>query len=227
MAHVFTIDDDAKLRRLLRTGLEKHGHRVQEAGCGLEALEMMARSRPDVVLLDFELPDLSGAAVCRRIRAHQDIAGSRVMMLTGRTDEASRVECFEAGADDFVPKPFSFRELLLRIRALMEPPAPPTSRSSPLVLGRLAIDVEALRVRVDGSLIELSASEFALLCAICKQPHKVLSRDELLDAVWGTEVSVDQRSVDGLMRRLRTKLGGAASCIRTVRGTGYRYENAS
>jgi DNA-binding response OmpR family regulator len=190
-------------------------------------LEAIARSRPDVVLLDFELPDLSGAAVCRRIKSPRDLASTRVLMLTGRTDEASRVECFEAGADDFVAKPFSFRKLLPQIRGLMEVPAPPTSRSAQLVLERLSIDVAALSVRVDGSLVELSATELALLCALCRQPHKVLSREEQFDAVWGTEVSVDQASVDGLMRRLRIKLGGAASCIRTVNGAGYRYESAS
>jgi DNA-binding response OmpR family regulator len=222
MAHILSVDDDEKLSKLLRTGLEAIGHRVLVAGSGAEALTLIGTSALDVVLLDFELPDTNGPALCRRIREGTELERARVIMLTARADEESRVEAFEAGADDYVTKPFSFRELGLRIRAVTEPP--PTPRPSRLVAGRVSIDTVGLRARVDGIPMDLSASEFALLCAICRQPHRLLSRNHLASQVWGAGVGVEERAVDGLMRRLRTKLGSAGSCIRVVRGVGYRFE---
>lgn len=220
MTHIFTVDDDQQTRRLLRTGLEKLGHQVDEAGSGAEALELVSRARPDAVLLDFDLPDVSGAAVCRRIKARKQLASVRIVMLTGRADEASRVECFEAGADDFVTKPFSFRELHLRIRAVIDSAV--VCKPARLVVGRIALDVEGLRARVDGVPVDLSPSEFRLLCAMCRNPRRVLVREELLREVGGAGLG----AVDGVMRRLRVKLGKAGACIQTVRGVGYRFEDA-
>jgi DNA-binding response OmpR family regulator len=222
MAHILSVDDDEKLGKLLRDGLEAIGHRVWLAGSGAEALKSIASSPPDVVLLDFELPDLNGTELCRHIREGGVVERARVIMLTARADEASRIQAFEAGADDYVTKPFSFRELGLRIRAVTEPP--PTPRPSRLVAGRISIDTVGLRARVDGIPVDLSASEFALLCAICRQPQRLLSRNHLASQVWGAGVGVEEKALDGLMRRLRAKLGSAGCCIRIVRGEGYRFE---
>jgi DNA-binding response OmpR family regulator len=220
MWRVLVVDDDPKYCRILTEHFERAGHEVFAAGRGEPAIGLAATEQPQVILLDFDLPDARGSSVCRRLKDHPKTSSIPVAIVTGHAEEEIRVESFEAGADDYVLKPFSFRELLLRIRALVEGGAGRATRT--FSTGTLAVDFDTHRVRVDGLKTELSRSELALLRSLCGGPSRVWTRDELLDAIWGLDAEVDSRVVDGLVRRLREKLGEAADCIQTVRGVGYR-----
>jgi two-component system, OmpR family, phosphate regulon response regulator PhoB len=222
MWRILVVDDDQKYRRILRTHFERAGHEVFETGEGEPAIGVAESARPEVILLDFDLPDARGSHICRRLKAHPKTSSIPVAIVTAHGDEATRVEGFEAGADDYVLKPFSFRELLLRIRVLVE--GGRNCARGAYSLGALAVDFDTHRVRVDGVPTELSRSELALLRSLCGRPPRVWSRDELLDSIWGLDADVDSRVVDGLVRRLREKLGSAADCIQTVRGVGYRLD---
>jgi two-component system phosphate regulon response regulator PhoB len=222
MWRVLIVDDDQKYRKILRDHFERVGHEVFETGEGGLAIAIAETERPHAILLDFDLPDDRGSNVCRRLKAYPKTASIPVAIVTAHGEEETRVEGFEAGADDYVLKPFSFRELLLRIRVLVE--GGPSHSVGALSLGTLNVDFDTYRVRVDGMPTELSRSEFALLRALCGRPPRVWTRDELLDSIWGLDADVDGRVVDGLVRRLREKLGKAADCIQTVRGVGYRLD---
>lgn len=222
MWRVLIVDDDQKYRKILREHFERRGHEVFETGEGELAIGIAETERPHAILLDFDLPDARGSSICRRLKAHYKTSSIPVAIVTAHGDEGTRVEGFEAGADDYVLKPFSFRELLLRMRVLVE-----GGRNRPVgafSLGSLAVDFDTYRVRVDGMQTELSRSELALLRVLCGLPPRVWTRDELLDSIWGLDADVDSRVVDGLVRRLREKLGKAADCIQTVRGVGYRLD---
>jgi two-component system phosphate regulon response regulator PhoB len=222
MWRILIVDDDRKYRRLLREHFERAGHEVFEAGEGWAAIALAETEKPRVILLDFDLPDARGSAVCRRLKAHARTSSIPVAIVTGHGDEDTRIEGFEAGADDYVLKPFSFRELLLRIRVLVE--GGPRHRTGVFSVGSLALDFDTRRVRVNGVQTELSRTELALLRSLCERPPRVWTRDELLESIWGLEADVDSRVVDGLVRRLREKLGSAADYIQTVRGVGYRLD---
>ena len=222
MWRILIVDDDRKYRKLLRELFERAGHEVFEAGEGASAVGLAQTERPQVILLDFDLPDTRGSAVCRRLKNHPKTSSIPVAIVTGHGDEDTRVEGFEAGADDYVLKPFSFRELLLRIRVLIE--GGPGRGGGVFSVGALVLDFDAHRVRVNGVQTALSRSELALLRSLCGQPPRVWTRDELLDSIWGLEADVDSRVVDGLVRRLREKLGSAADYVQTVRGVGYRLD---
>lgn len=222
MWRVLVVDDDSKYRNILREHFERAGHEVFETGEGEPAIGLAELERPQVILLDFDLPDARGSTICRRLKAHSRTSLIPVAIVTAHGGEDTRVEGFEAGADDFVLKPFSFRELLLRIRVLVE--GGPSRGTGVLSVGTLAVDFDAHRVRVDGIQTELSRSELALLRSLSGQPPRVWTRDQLLDSIWGLDADVDSRVVDGLVRRLREKLGKAADCIQTVRGVGYRLD---
>ena len=220
MWRVLLVDDDAKYRAAVRANLERVGHWVYELGRGLEAISIVRAVQCDIVLLDVNLPDTRGTAVCQCLKADPSTAGKPVIIATARSDEETRVEAFEHGADDFMVKPFSFRELLLRMRVLVE--GVPMQPTGALRIGRLAVDFDTCRVVADGIRLHLSKTELALLRALSEEPLRVWPRDKLLDVVWGVEADVDDRVVDGLVRRLREKLGVCASCVETVRGVGYR-----
>lgn len=220
MWRVLIVDADRKYRKLLRDHFERVGHVVSEASDGGLAVRLAEVERPQVILLDLDLPDAPGPIICRRLKANPKTTAIPIAIVTGHGEEESRVEGFEAGADAYVLKPFSFRELLLRIRVLVEGG---TSRGGGVFsVGSLAVDFDAHRVRIDGVQTELSRTEIALFRSLCKQPPRVWTRDELLDSIWGLDADVDSRVVDGLVRRVREKLGSAANCIETVRGGGYR-----
>jgi two-component system phosphate regulon response regulator PhoB len=222
MWRILIVDGDSKYRKLLRELCERAGHQVAEAAEGGSVVGLAQAERPQVVLLDIDLPDLRGSAVCQRLKANPKTSSIPVAIVTSHGDEDSRVEGFEAGADDYVLKPFSFRELLLRIRGLIE--GGHGRRTGVFKVGELALDFDSHRVRVNGVQTELSRSELALLRSLCGQPPRVWTRDELLDSIWGLDTDVDSRVVDGLVRRLREKLGTAADYIQTVRGVGYRLD---
>jgi two-component system alkaline phosphatase synthesis response regulator PhoP len=219
------VDDEPGIRELVRFTLEREGFRVATAGEGWEALAMAKAERPDLVILDLMLPGLSGEEVCRALRAEMDVP---VLMLTARKDESDRVMGLELGADDYVTKPFSPRELTARVRAILRRTA---GRAQPAVPDPpLLVDAERRRVAVDGRPVDLTYTEFELLRTLNASPGRVFSRDELLSRVWGQEFFGDSRTVDVHIRHLREKLGEDPvhpRFIETVRGVGYRFRETS
>ena len=224
---ILVVDDDPKIVRLVRTYLERDGHRVTEAADGRGALEAMAADPPALVVLDLMIPEISGLDILIRTRA----AGSRtpILVLSARGLTSDRITGLEAGADDYLPKPFSPAELVLRVRRLLERSregaAQPSARP-PLVLNDLVVDRDRYEVRVAGRSVTLTPTSFRLLVALLEADGRVISRDGLLDAIYGRdeEVVLD-RTIDAHIKRLRTQLGDDAEqprYIATVRGAGYR-----
>ncbi|NDQ56728.1 MAG: response regulator [Acidipila sp.] len=227
MKRVLIVEDDKDIVELVRYNLEKEGYQVASAADGLGALAHVKKSAPDLVILDLMLPKLSGLEVCREVR--RDVALNRlpILMLTARGDEADRVVGLEMGADDYVTKPFSPRELVARVKALLRRTEPGGDVEKPLEVGALFIDPAAYRVSRGGTPLTLSTLEFRLLYYLARRPNRVFSRDQLLDAVWGAERFVTPRSVDVYIRRLREKIETDAEqpeYLKTVRGAGYLFE---
>jgi len=223
-ASILVVDDEPDIRELVRFNLAQAGFEVRTASTGQEALDELSRKRPDLVVLDLMLPDHSGSEICRRIRAEGETAKLPVIMLTARSEEVDRVVGFELGADDYVTKPFSPRELVLRIQAVLRR-SHADDATGCLVHGSLELDPERFRCRVAGREVDLTAKEFGLLEALMRRPGRVLSRDRLLAEVWGDDISVTLRTIDTHMKRLREKLGEAGTLIDTVRGVGYRFHD--
>ena len=220
---ILVIDDEPDLVELVRVNLDRAGFQVDTAFCGREALDKLRGSPPDLVVLDLMLPDLSGNEVCREIRSDPELKRLPVIMLTAKAEEVDRVVGFELGADDYVTKPFSPRELVLRVKAILRRRQPQTAASEVLERGALRVDPERHRCFVDDEEIELTAKEFDLLHRLMARPGRVLTREQLLDQVWGSDIAVTLRTIDTHLKRLREKLGPASSLIETVRGVGYRF----
>jgi two-component system, OmpR family, phosphate regulon response regulator PhoB len=221
---ILVVDDEPDLLELVRVNLSQAGFEVETAETGRQALERARRATPDLLILDLMLPDLSGTEVCRHLRADPSLGEIPIIMLTARADEVDRVVGLEIGADDYVTKPFSPRELTLRVRAVLRR-RQPTSSSGSQVLERaeLRLDPERHRCFVEQNEIELTAKEFALLHGLMMRPGRVMTREQLLDDVWGTDIAVTTRTIDTHLKRLREKLGPASHLIETVRGVGYRF----
>jgi two-component system phosphate regulon response regulator PhoB len=224
-ATILVVEDEADLAILLRYNLEAEGYRVLTAESGDEAAALMQEAVPDLILLDWMLPGLSGLELCRRWRAREETARVPIIMTTARGEEEERVRGLATGADDYVVKPFSVPELMARIAALLR-------RSSPLLVtsvlraGDLELDRTAHRVRRSGREVHLGPTEYRLLEYLMRHPGRVYSREQLLDGVWGNDVYVDERTVDVHVGRLRKAInrGRAADPIRTVRGAGYAFD---
>jgi two-component system phosphate regulon response regulator PhoB len=226
MAHIIVIEDEADLQRLLEYNLKQAGYTVSVAGRGQEGLRLAQQLKPDLVLLDLMLPDVSGTEVCRTLKSQPETKAIPVVMVTARGEEIDRVVGFEIGADDYVVKPFSVRELLLRISAILrrQHSEPTTSESAQFVdFGRLRIDRGAHRVWVDAQEVELTALEFRLLVTLYDRRNRVQTRTSLLDDVWGIQADITTRTVDTHVKRLREKLEAARDYVETVRGVGYRF----
>ena len=219
---VLIVDDEAALVTMLRYNLEKEGFAVCEAANGEEALTHIVEQKPDVVLLDWMLPLVSGIEVCRQIRRAPASRTLPVIMLTARGEEGDRVRGLNCGADDYVTKPFSPAELVARIRTVMRRSHGDPSEEH-LRFADVVMDLAAYRVIRDGQSIHLGPTEFRLLRFFMLHPGRVYSREQLLDAVWGHDVYVEPRTVDVHIRRLRKALSGAGNgdIIRTVRSAGY------
>ena len=223
---ILIVEDEGDLVKLLKYNLEKEGFRVTYATDGSVALAEVRRDPPDLVILDLMLPGLDGLEVCRQLRRSDKFVRTPVLMLSARGEEADRVVGLELGADDYVTKPFSMREMIARVRALLrrnEPMAAPRSR---VQRGEIVIDPTAHSVSVAGRAIELSALEFRLLHYMASHPGMVFSRDQLLDSVWGNDRTVTPRSVDVYIRRIREKVEIEPQqpiYIQTVHGVGYRF----
>jgi two-component system, OmpR family, phosphate regulon response regulator PhoB len=224
---VLIVEDEAPLVTLLRYNLEKEGFQVCEAGDGEEALIQIAERKPDIVLLDWMLPLVSGIEVCRQIRRSPQTRQLPVIMLTARGEEVDRVRGLNGGADDYIAKPFSLRELTARLRAVIRR-AQPNAAEETLQFAEVALDVGAHRVSRAGKPIHLGPTEFRLLLYFMRHPGRVFSREQLLDAVWGHDVYVEARTVDVHIRRLRKALNadGGDDIVRTVRSAGYSLDRA-
>ena len=224
---VLIVEDEAALVTMLRYNLEKEGFAVCVAADGEEALIQIAERKPEVVLLDWMLPLVSGIEVCRQIRRAPASRTLPIIMLTARGEEGDRVRGLNSGADDYVVKPFSPTELIARLRAVMRR-AQPTSGEDVLRFTDVAMDLVAHRVTRDGKPIHLGPTEFRLLRFLMQHPGRVFSREQLLDQVWGHDVYVEVRTIDVHIRRLRKALNAdkAADLIRTVRAAGYALDEA-
>lgn len=218
---VIAEDEDA-LATLLQYNLEKEGYRVVVAGDGEEALIVIDEAKPDLLLLDWMLPKVSGIEVCRRLRQKTETRNLPILMLTARGEESDRIRGLDTGADDYVVKPFSMTELLARIRAVLRRIRPGLADDR-LAHGDILVDRVAHRVKRDGREVHLGPTEFRLLDHLIQHPGRVFSREQLLDAVWGSDVYVEARTVDVHIGRLRKALntGKDIDPIRTVRSAGY------
>jgi len=232
---VLVIEDEPDIRDLLSYNLQAGGFQVKTADTGTRGLALFETFAPDVILLDLMLPDVPGTEVCRRIRARTSGAQPAIIVLTAKGEEIDRVVGFEVGADDYVVKPFSVRELLLRVNAVLRgrggagvatgiPAAPPSGETNrkKYTVGPLRVDVDGHYVFVKQSEIHVSAIEMRLLVYLISHRGRVRSREDLLEDVWGYKPGVSTRTVDTHVKRLRDKLGTAGGLIETVRGTGYR-----
>ena len=227
MKRILIIEDDKDIVELVRYNLEKEGFQVSGAYDGLTGLAQVKKSPPDVLVLDLMLPRLPGLEICKEIRRDQSLNRLPILMLTARGEEADRVLGLELGADDYVTKPFSPRELVARVKALLRRAEPAEGVEKVIEIGQLVIDPAAYRVTCAGEPVPLSTLEFRLLYYLASRPNRVFTRDQLLDAVWGTERFVTPRSVDVYVRRLREKIEADPEdpvYLKTVRGAGYMFE---
>jgi phosphate regulon transcriptional regulator PhoB len=230
MKRVLIIEDDRDIVELVRYNLANEGFQVSAARDGSTGLTQVKKSPPDVLLLDLMLPKLSGLEICKEIRRDPALNRLPILMLTARGEEADRVVGLEIGADDYVTKPFSPRELVARVKALLRRAQPPDAVPRTIEAGALAIDPSSYRVTRSGKPVTLSTLEFRLLYHLASRPNRVFTRDQLLDAVWGSERFVTPRSVDVYVRRLREKIEADPQNplhLKTVRGAGYLFETGS
>ncbi|WP_121630085.1 phosphate regulon transcriptional regulator PhoB [Tropicibacter alexandrii] len=219
---VLLVEDELAQREVLSYNLEAEGFRVARAENGEEALILLAEENPDIVVLDWMLPNLSGIEVCRQIKTRPETRNTPVIMLSARSEEVDRVRGLETGADDYVVKPYSVLELMARVRAQLRR-ARPSSVGISLEYEDITLDPETHRVTRSGAELKLGPTEFRLLTTFMEKPGRVFTREQLLDRVWGRDIYVDSRTVDVHIGRLRKALSqhGGADPLRTVRGAGY------
>ncbi len=220
---ILVVDDEPDLLELIRFNLSQTGFEVETAETGREGLQAVRRRAPDLLVLDLMLPDLPGTEVCRQMRADPKLRDVPIIMLTAKSEEVDRVVGFELGADDYVTKPFSPRELALRVQAILRRSRTAPEPTAVLAQGTLQLDAERHRCTVGGEPVDLTAKEFRLLATLMTRPGHVMSRQRLLDTVWGSDITVTERTIDTHLKRLREKLGEAGAMIETVRGVGYRF----
>ncbi|MBS0003554.1 MAG: phosphate regulon transcriptional regulator PhoB [Thioalkalivibrio sp.] len=222
--HILLVEDDAAVREVLALPLQKAGFTVSEAADVRQARESMLLREPDLILLDWMLPDVSGVEWARTLKEAPHTRELPIIMLTARGEEEDRVRGLEVGADDYVTKPFSPRELIARIRAVLRRTTP-TSSDEPVEVGGLRLDPVSHRVTANGRTVEMGPTEYRLLHFFMTHEDRVFTRGQLLDNVWGTNVYVEERTVDVHIRRLRLALAesGHDNLVQTIRGAGYRF----
>ena len=220
---ILVVDDEPEAVELVEFNLKGAGYEVSTASDGAEALNKARRIQPNLVILDVMMPEIDGMEVCKLLRRDPVTSGIPIIMLTAKASEVDRVLGLELGADDYVVKPFSPRELVLRVKKLLDRGKPADLAKEKMVFGDLVIDMPRHAVFWKGKQIELTATEFKLLVTLAQRKGRVQSRDTLLRDVWGYESMIDTRTVDTHMRRLREKLGMAAKYLDTLRGVGYRF----
>jgi two-component system phosphate regulon response regulator PhoB len=224
---ILLVEDDEDIRQLLTFTFEAAGFDAITRADGQEGLDAATAEMPDVVILDIMLPSMSGLDICKELKRNADTESIPVIMLTARGEEVDRVVGLELGADDYVVKPFSPRELVLRVRAVLKrnAPAEPVAKQASLKIDGLVMDMDAYKVLIDGEEVLLTATEFKLLAELLKNKGRVRTRDQLLNTVWGYEFEGYARTVDTHVRRLRQKIGDYANYIETMRGVGYRFKD--
>ncbi|HTQ48039.1 MAG TPA: response regulator [Polyangiaceae bacterium] len=225
MARIVLIEDEPDLREIVQYNLSQAGHRVHVAGSADAGLRLVRETMPDIVLLDLMLPDRPGTTVCTALKREPHTQAIPVIMVTAKGDEVDRIVGLELGADDYVVKPFSVRELILRINAVLR--RSEAKEPSVVELGELRLDRDAHRVEVAGNEIPMTPLEFKLLATLAQRKERVQTRSALLADVWELDPGVTSRTVDTHVKRLRDKLGSAGRFIQTVRGIGYRFSEKS
>jgi two-component system phosphate regulon response regulator PhoB len=220
---ILVVDDEPEAVELVEFNLKGAGYEVSTAGDGAEALNKARRIQPNLVILDVMMPEIDGMEVCKLLRRDPATSTIPIIMLTAKASEVDRVLGLELGADDYVVKPFSPRELVLRVKKILERGKPAEAAKEKFVCGDLVIDIPRHAVLWKGKEIDLTATEFKLLSTLAQRRGRVQSRDALLRDVWGYESMIDTRTVDTHMRRLREKMGPAAKYLDTIRGVGYRF----
>jgi len=226
---VLVVEDERDIAALVAYHLTREGYRVSTATSGAEALETAAHERPDLIVLDLMLPQMSGYEVLGEIRRKQGLEDVPVILLTARREESDRIKGLELGADDYLTKPFSPQELVLRVGAVLRRVRAPAvaGTGKHLRVGPVEVDLDAKRVAVDGEEIVLTPTEYRLLTVLMERRGRVQSRKELLRTAWDVHVDIETRTVDMHIQRLRTKLGQAGGLIETARGFGYRFRSAA
>jgi two-component system phosphate regulon response regulator PhoB len=224
---ILVIDDEKDLIELVRYNLEKEGYDVIAATDGQSGLEVVKKHRPDLVMLDLMMPGVDGLQVCQRLRADPRSGRIPVIMLTAKATEADRVVGLELGADDYITKPFSPREVVARVKAVLRRSSPHQDDRQVIRNGEITIDLSGHEVIYKGQRVSLTATEFRILEFLATRPGRVFSRDEIIDAALGNETAVFDRTVDVHITAIRRKLGAGADQIETVRGFGYKFRHAA
>lgn len=224
---VLVVDDEQDIRELIQYNLEKEGYSVHSVASGEEALDALQRNQPDAVVLDLMLPGVDGLALCKRLKQDSKTSTVPIVMLTAKSEDSDIVSGLELGADDYVTKPFSPKVLIARLRAVLRRAGEtdsPSDEETRITIHGITIDVSRHEVSVDGAPVSLSATEFAILEFLARNPGWVFSRNKIIDSVKGKDYPVTERSVDVQILGLRKKLGDYGKCIQTVRGVGYRLQ---
>ena len=222
---IYIVEDEPDIRETLKYNFSNEGFEVFTAPDGEEALSNIKKVLPDVLILDLMLPGISGLDVCKSIRADDDIRDMSIIMLTAKGEEIDRIIGFELGADDYVTKPFSVRELILRVKVLLKKQRESLVENKLVTFGPIRIDLDAHELKINDKEIVLTALEFKLLQHLVKRKGRVQTREQLLGDVWGYSAEVTTRTVDTHIKRLREKLGNTSDYIQTIRGVGYRFSN--
>ena len=225
-AHIFVVEDEKPIQTLLRYNLEKEGFKVSSSENGEEALSLIKEKKPDLILLDWMLPDLSGIQICQYLKHDKKVKAIPIIMLTAKGEEEDKVKGLESGVEDYLTKPFSFPELLARIKAMLRRVKPNVVNEEIIYLD-LKVDRESMKVYRQNKEVSLGPKEFKLLDFLITQPKRVYSREQLLEQVWGEDINVESRTVDVHITRLRQAINieGSKPLIRTVRSAGYSLEN--
>lgn len=223
MSHrILIADDEPDVLTLVGTNLRAAGFQIVTAPDGSHALAQARREPPDLAVLDVMMPDMNGFEVCRELKRHSETADIAILLLTARSEEVDRILGFELGIDDYMTKPFSPRELVLRIKAILRRRQTPEQTADYLSCGRLALDRQKHLITIDGAPVQVTAIEYRLLCTFLERPGIVLSREQIFAKVWPAESEIEFRTIDTHLRRLREKLGSVGRQIETIRGFGYR-----
>jgi len=220
---IAALDDEPDILELLKVNLRKAGYRFEGFQEADDLYRYLAREKPNLILLDLMLSGTDGLEVCRHIRKSEDLSGIPIIMLTARGDESDIVVGLELGADDYVTKPFSVKELVARIHAVLRRPGGGDAARR-IVIGPLVIDLDKFEVTAEGAKVDLTTTEFKIVQLLASRKGRVFTRDQILDFLWGQEKAVVDRTIDVHIRNLREKLGGAASLIKNIRGVGYKLE---
>ncbi len=226
MALIYVVEDDEDINELLAYNLQKEGYQVKQFLNSMEALKELKKNPPDLILLDIMLPDIDGLEFCKTVKSDREVADIPIIMLTAKSTEIDKIVGLELGADDYVTKPFSFKELIARIRAVLRRTQRRSTSedSKDITIKDLRIKPEEFKVLIEGKEIPLTSKEFRLLLLLVKSPEKVFSREEILNKIWDKEYDVYDRTVDVHIKHLREKLKEYGKCIKTVRGVGYKWE---